>query len=191
MLEQITERLAASISDRLQRVIPLAELLVKGDLIMPAVYQSDGQFTTINQDNYAGLAYFRQDGNVSGQKVETRGCNNVHEFEYPVRLVACVQKKVLAKDDAYSNDALALLLIKDMAGAGNALRTDLQARKTEIRFRGYSTNQKDILTEEYSGLTIYAIPFQYALVGIDLVVTIEISTDCMENICKNYCYAND
>lgn len=189
MLEQITERLSASIEDRLQRVIPFAEQLTSGDNVAPAVYVGSGQYTTINPDNYAGLAYFRQYNEVTAQKIEARGCNNVHQFEYPIRLVACVNKSILAKDDSYSNDSLALLLIKDLAASGGALMNDLGARRTEVRVSRFSTSQKDILSQEYSGLRIYAIPYEYALVSIDLTITIEASTDCIETICKNYCYA--
>lgn len=194
MIEQIVNRLSLSIEDKTEKTIPLAKQLSNSDgKVFPAIYIGKGQYSEISIDNFAGLSYFRLAGKTQIQEVEQAGrpMNDLYRYQYTLRLVCTVQNSVIGKDDAFSSDALALLLVKNLNECNTKLKQDLSARSAIVTCVSYDTNVKDILSEEYQGIERLknSLPYNYSLVAIDLSIDIIISSDCINNICKPYCYA--
>ena len=192
MLKQITQRLSSAIEGITQRVVPLATQRTTSDgKTFPAIYSGKGQYSEISPDNYAGLSYFRINGKtrISDFTELKRSCDEIKQYEYPIRLVACIKNELTGTDDGFTSDALALTLIKELNGLDGSLKQDLSANFTSVKCVSYDTDVKDILTEEYKGIDRLknSIPYEYSLVAIDIEVQVVISTNCIELLCKTYC----
>lgn len=192
MLRQISERLSASVAGITQKVIPLATQRNTSDgKTFPAIYQGKGQYSEISADNYAGLCYFRINGKtrISDYSELKRACDDVKQYEYQLRLVACIKNELTGVDDSYSSDALALSFIKLLNGTDGNLKQDLNANFVSVKCLSYDTDVKDILNEEYRGIERLknSIPYEYSLIAIDINVEVIISSSCIELLCKSYC----
>lgn len=192
MLKQLTQRLSSAIEGITQRVVPLATQRTTSDgKTFPAIYSGNGQYSEISPDNYAGLSYFRINGRtrISDFTELKRACDEIKQYDYPIRLVACIKNELTGTDDGFTSDALALTLIKELNGLDGSLKQDLSANFTSVKCVSYDTDVKDILTEEYKGMDRLknSIPYEYSLIAIDIEVQVIISTDCIELLCKTYC----
>jgi len=192
MLKQITQRLSSAIEGITQKVVPLATQRTTSDgKTFPAIYSGKGQYSEISPDNYAGLSYFRINGRtrISDFTELKRACEEIKQYDYPIRLVACIKNELTGTDDGFTSDALALTIIKALNGLDGSLKQDLSANFTSVKCVSYDTDVKDILTEEYKGIDRLknSIPYEYSLVAIDIEVQVVISTNCIELLCKTYC----
>jgi len=192
MLKQITQRLSSAIEGITQKVVPLATQRTTSDgKTFPAIYSGKGQYSEISPDNYAGLSYFRINGRtrISDFTELKRACEEIKQYDYPIRLVACIKNELTGTDDGFTSDALALTLIKALNGLDGSLKQDLSANFTSVKCVSYDTDVKDILTEEYKGIDRLknSIPYEYSLIAIDIEVQVVISTNCIELLCKTYC----
>ena len=192
MLKQITQRLSSAIEGITQRVVPLATQRTTSDgKIFPAIYSGKGQYSEISPDNYAGLSYFRINGKtrISDFTELKRACEEIKQYDYPIRLVACIKNELTGTDDGFTSDALALTIIKALNGLDGSLKQDLSANFTSVKCVSYDTDVKDILSEEYKGIDRLknSIPYEYSLIAIDIEVQVVISTNCIELLCKTYC----
>ncbi len=189
MLSTIINRLSTAISTRLQQNYGLAKILYQGKKSFPAKYVGQGQYKPIEIDNWAGMNYFRLNGDIASSNEEVRAsCGKAIKLIYPIRLIACVKKSVLGKDDAFSSETLSLLLIKDIKSI-TELPSDLSAMRASIEVSRFSTDDKEILSREYSGIELLknGINYEYCLVAIDMDIEILINADCIELTCKEYC----
>ena len=192
MLKQITQRLSSAIEAITQRVVPLATQRTTSDgKTFPAIYSGKGQYSEISPDNYAGLSYFRINGKtrISDFTELKRACDEIKQYDYPIRLVACIKNELTGTDDGFTSDALALTLIKALNGLDGSLKQDLSANFVSVKCVSYDTDVKDILSEEYKGIDRLknSIPYEYSLIAIDIEVQVVISTNCIELLCKTYC----
>ena len=192
MLKQITQRLSSAIEGITQKVVPLATQRTTSDgKTFPAIYSGKGQYSEISPDNYAGLSYFRINGRtrISDFTELKRACEEIKQYDYPIRLVACIKNELTGTDDGFTSDALALTIIKALNGLDGSLKQDLSANFTSVKCVSYDTDVKDILTEEYKGIDRLknSIPYEYSLVAIDIEVQVIIGTECIELLCKTYC----
>jgi len=192
MLKQITQRLSSAIEGITQKVVPLATQRTTSDgKTFPAIYSGKGQYSEISPDNYAGLSYFRINGRtrISDFTELKRACEEIKQYDYPIRLVACIKNELTGTDDGFTSDALALTIIKALNGLDGSLKQDLSANFTSVKCVSYDTDVKDILTEEYKGIDRLknSIPYEYSLIAIDIEVQVVISTNCIELLCKTYC----
>ena len=192
MLKQITQRLSSAIEEITQKVVPLATQRTTSDgKTFPAIYSGKGQYSEISPDNYAGLSYFRINGKtrISDFTELKRACEEIKQYDYPIRLVACIKNELTGTDDGFTSDALALTLIKELNGLDGSLKQDLSANFTSVKCVSYDTDVKDILSEEYKGIDRLknSIPYEYSLIAIDIEVQVVISTNCIELLCKTYC----
>lgn len=192
MLKQITQRLSSAIEVITQKVVPLATQRTTSDgKTFPAIYSGKGQYSEISPDNYAGLSYFRINGKtrISDFTELKRACEEIKQYDYPIRLVACIKNELTGTDDGFTSDALALTLIKELNGLDGSLKQDLSANFVSVKCVSYDTDVKDILSEEYKGIDRLknSIPYEYSLVAIDIEVQVVISTNCIELLCKTYC----
>ena len=192
MLKQITQSLSSAIEGITQKVVPLATQRTTSDgKTFPAIYSGKGQYSEISPDNYAGLSYFRINGRtrISDFTELKRACEEIKQYDYPIRLVACIKNELTGTDDGFTSDALALTIIKALNGLDGSLKQDLSANFTSVKCVSYDTDVKDILTEEYKGIDRLknSIPYEYSLIAIDIEVQVVISTNCIELLCKTYC----
>jgi len=192
MLKQITQHLSSAIEGITQKVVPLATQRTTSDgKTFPAIYSGKGQYSEISPDNYAGLSYFRINGRtrISDFTELKRACEEIKQYDYPIRLVACIKNELTGTDDGFTSDALALTIIKALNGLDGSLKQDLSANFTSVKCVSYDTDVKDILSEEYKGIDRLknSIPYEYSLIAIDIEVQVVISTNCIELLCKTYC----
>jgi len=192
MLKQITQRLSSAIEGITQKVVPLATQRNTSDgKTFPAIYSGKGQYSEISPDNYAGLSYFRINGKtrISDFTELKRACEDIKQYEYTLRLVTCIKNELTGTEDAFTSDALALSLIKELNGLDGNLKQDLSANFVNVKCVSYDTDVKDILIEEYKGIERLknSIPYEYSLIAIDIEVQVVISTECIELLCKTYC----
>lgn len=196
MLQYIIEQLAANVSTKVERAIPLAtqRFTADGQKMFPAIYAGNGQYKEISIDNFAGLTYFRTNGKVqiSEANNEKRPMQDLQRMNYPLRLVCAVKNSVIGKDDEFSPELLALSFIKDLTTGAGSLKNTLNANYVSIQPESYDTDVKDILSEEYAGIERLkvSVPYSYSLIAINLSVEIIISASCINLICNPLCNAS-
>lgn len=192
MLRTIAERISSQISGITQKVIPLAKQLTNSDgKTFPAIYKGQGQYSEISPDNYAGLCYIRQIAptTISENTEFKRAMNDVSDYRYNLRLVACIKNSVFGSDDSFTSDVVALSLVKLINDSDFSLKADLNANFASVKAVSYNTDVKNILTKEYSGIDRLknSVPYDFTLIAIDIEVIVTISSNCIELLCKSYC----
>lgn len=189
MLEKIIVKLHSKIADRFDQFYPLVELIeVSEDKVLPKQYVSDGQYKAINFDNFAGVGYFRIKEPVTIEESESPTPKPVHDFKYSLRLVGCIKKSVIGRDDPYSCDTLCLTLTKDLEAANRFIMQEVSARRGSVEVTSYQTVASEVVKEEFSGVENFkSVPFDYCLVSLDITVTINTTKECINNNCQSYC----
>lgn len=189
MLEKIIIKLYSKIADRFDKFYQLVEQIeVSEDKFLPKQYKSDGQYEPINFDNFAGVGYFRIKEPVEISEAESQTPKAVYDFKYSLRLVACVKKTIIGRDDPYSCDTLCLTLIKDLESANRNIMYDLAARRGTVEVTGYQTDAKEIVKQEFSGVENFkSVPYEYCLISLDINIIINTTKECINNYCQSYC----
>lgn len=188
MLEIITDILYSKANGYFERLIPLVEKVHADDKSFPKEYIGNGNYKAIDVDHFAGLGYFRQTSDVTISDLENRGrpMDDLKRYQYNIRLVGCVKKNVIGSDNAYASDMLGVLLAKQLQETNGSIRSLLGARNVSISARSIKTDHKDILSDEFTGILGKGIPLTYSLIAIDIEISIEITTDCINTICGSY-----
>ena len=65
MLEYIIDDLYAKCQSYFDRLIPIAEIVHSGEKSFPKEYVSNGNYRNIDPDNFAGVGYFRINGEIN------------------------------------------------------------------------------------------------------------------------------
>lgn len=196
MLERITDYLVGKISESnyFQKIYPFVEIVNKDNASYPAQYTSKGQYEHVsNFDNYSGMAYFRMTGKQRINRAQSNDmigmCDTKLEITIPLRLVACVQKSTLTKDDAFTDERISRTLISHLLTDGGPLKDELQATSLKIFPESVTYSNQDILNEEYSGLeNMKQINYNFSYHAIDFNVVIEIKESCLSTECTEQYY---
>lgn len=196
MLDRITDYLKGKLSESnyFQKIYPLVEIVSKQDTSYPAYYTGKGQHEQVtNFDNYNGLAYFRLAGKQRINKASSNDlmgiCDTKLEMTFPLRLVACVPKSSLSKDDAFTDERISRTLISHLLTDGGPLKDELRATLLKIFPESVSFSNQDILNEEYSGLeNMKQINYNFSYHAIDFNVVIEIKESCLTDECLEEYY---
>lgn len=190
MLEIIICYLIAKLkpTNYFETLFPLAELIRtsgKSDAFRPVVYLANGQAKDISvYDHFNGVCYFRETGKETSEEINKGNCRTELQIQHPLRLVGCVPKSKLTKDDNYSDDRIANSLRKVLTENGGLLKNYLKANSLSISVSSISKNHREILSEEYPGTEFKDINLNYSLVAIDFNVTVAIYADCIESECN-------
>lgn len=192
MLEQIICFLITQLgaSNYFEKIIPLVELVAKDKGYRPAEYVGKGQFQEISHfDHYNGLAYFRQAGSERVIKIEPKegevGCQTFLQIEYPLRLVACIPKAKLSKDDAFTDDRIATTISKMITGENGLINGQIKAFYTSVIPSDVISRNKDVLAQEYEGDQLKDINYAFAYLAVDFIVTVQIKASCIQGECDN------
>lgn len=196
MLSRISEHLHAAIESTgyFEAIYPMAELISKDDVVYPALYCENGEYKSVNNfDNYNGLAYVRMNGKQRFRDVTERrdwpGCDPDVEMEFPLRLIACVPKKKLSKDDALTDERVSRTLIAAITATGGQIKQSLKASHYASFPESVDMDSKSILREEYRNMPkMQDINYNFCYCAIDFTVTIIIKASCITAECDEAYY---
>lgn len=169
-----------------EKQFELVEQVVKqtrdGNVFIPAQYCSFGQFEDVNDfDNYNGISYWRKNGDVSFVDADEDSfvsCSNLMDVNIPLKLIAIIPRTKLKTDDAYSDERTATRIIKTLSGKNSALKTSLNAQWVDIIPNSYTTDNKQILNEEYNGIDIQ-IRHEFVYLSVNITIDIRINKKCI------------
>lgn len=191
MLEIIIDNIYSRTADKFDKLYGLAELVkTREDKFEPKIYAGGGQYLPIDWDHFAGVGYFRLNGDVSISKssFETRNCTQYYDVVYPIKLIGCIKKSILGKDDSFSGEVVCMTLFRDIAQSNGDLCAVTKSVFSDIEITGYSTDVNKILGDEFQGLARKSIvPLDYCLVSLDIRVSVTINQDCIQFYCSSYC----
>lgn len=198
MLDRITDYLTGKIleTEYFDKVFPFVEIVTKQDASYPAQYCGKGQYQQVNNfDNYNGLAYFRMTGKERYSRasqndlMDMASCEDKFEITFPLRLVACVPKSKLSKDDAFTDERISRTLISYLVTNGGALKDDLKATSVKIFPDTVTFQNQEILNEEYSGIEkMKDINYNFSYHAIDFSVIVEVKESCLTEECLEAYY---
>lgn len=193
MLEAIICYLIAKLNQTnyFEQSFALASLARKSsneDALRPVIYTGKGQLKDITvYDHRNGVSYFRLSGKENSEEInndEMVPCRTELQIIHPLRLIACVPKSKLSKDDAFSDDRVANSLRKVLTENAGPLKNALKANSVSFSVTSINTNHREILGEEYPGADIKEINFNYSLAAIEFNATVKIYSDCIESECN-------
>lgn len=187
MVNNIVTYLNAQLSllDYFEKSHCLSELITKGEETFPAEYIEKGNFQNIELDNSNGVSYWRKSGDITTEEVENAvGCERLLDYVLPLRLVAAVPKIKLSEDDAYSADRIGKTIIKQLEQNARDLRSQIKARNIIIHVDSYSTDNAQIISDEYGGGS-REVKYDMAYLALEVTVTITITKACLLAECDD------
>lgn len=188
MIPVIVNNLGAKITATkiYSRVICFAEMTIDGEgKMQPKAYLSTGQFQNVSDfDNTAGVAYFRKNGKIGFQRItdgETQrtSCDEMLQLNIPLRFVGMVAKNLFT-DDAFTDDRIALSVIKALEEKHAAIITELEARSVSIEVLDYDTDSINILSEEYKGIERKDFNYNMSYIAVNFQAVVLISKECFD-----------
>lgn len=188
MIPVIVNNLGAKITATkiYSRVICFAEMTIDGEgKMQPKAYLSTGQLQNVSDfDNVAGVAYFRKNGKVGFQRItdaETQrtSCEEILQLNIPLRFVGMVAKNLFT-DDAFTDDRIALDIIKTLEEKHAAIITELDARQVSIEVIDYDTDSINILSEEYKGIERKDFNYNMSYIAVNFQAVVLISKECFD-----------
>lgn len=152
----------------------------------PVQYTTKGQYDDVTIfDNKSGVAYFRLTGkpNISTPIKNQVPCNDELKFDFPIRLVGCVQKSKLSKDDAFSEERLSIALIQQLTVRHSELTKELSAKEVTFIPTNINLDGASIASDEYRNKGITDINYNYAYIAIDFTASVTIRINCITPEC--------
>lgn len=169
------------------RVICFAEMSIDGEgKMQPKAYTGAGQLQNVSDfDNVAGVAYFRKNGKINMQRsTDTENmitsCDEMLQLTIPLRFVGMVPKKLFT-DDSFTDDRIALQIIKALEEKHAAIISELDARSVSIEVLEYDTDSISILSEEYRGIERKDFNYNMSYIAINFQAVVLISKECFED----------
>lgn len=195
MIETIIESLNSKLSalDYWEKQYCLTELFKSADgITRPMLYDTSGQLiNTNNFDHWNGMLYWRKNGDVASvidnEKKMSGSCSWI-KFSFPLKIVSIIPKKKLSKDDAYSDDRVALAIIKTLTGPDTVLKSELKAAFATVKPEKYITDNSAILSAEYDGINITDIRYNFSYVSVEIEVEVLIDSRCIPDECDSPTY---
>jgi hypothetical protein len=169
------------------KVICFAEMSIDGEgKVQPKAYTSAGQLQNVSDfDNAAGVCYFRKNGKIQMQRstdenTTRTACEEMLLLTIPLRFVGMVPKKLFT-DDAFTDDRIALQIIKALEEKHAAIISQLQARTVSIEVLDYDTDSINILSEEYKGIERKDFNYNMSYIAVNFQANILLSKECFDN----------
>lgn len=155
------------------QVYGLCEIKENAQGVAMPVFYSSGKFYPV-KINKNGMAYMRTTSGVSISPVDSRrACDPMQEFTANIRIIAMAKRATFPGDDAVSAHRLAATIVKALTFTNGSLRTESNAAKLVSRASLYTTDSRQIKSEEFAGLATKDFNFDdiFAAVDIDLSIT--------------------
>lgn len=172
------------------RVICFAEMSIDGEgKMQPKAYTGAGQLQNVSDfDNATGLCYFRKNGKISmarstDENTTRTACEEMLTLNIPLRFVGMVPKKIFT-DDAFTDDRIALDIIKTLEEKHASVISQLQARAVSIEVLEYDTDSINILSEEYKGIDRKDFNYNMSYIAVNFQVSILMSKECFDSCIK-------
>lgn len=169
------------------RVICFAEMSIDGEgKMQPKAYTGTGQLQNVSDfDAAAGVCYFRKNGKISMERstdenTTRTACEEMLRLNIPLRFVGMVPKKLFT-DDAFTDDRIALGIIKTLEEKHAAIISELDARSVSIEVLEYDTDSINILNEEYKGIERKDFNYNMSYIAVNFQAVILISKECFDS----------
>jgi hypothetical protein len=106
-------------------------------------------------------------------------CEEMLRLNIPLRFVGMVPKKLFT-DDSFTDDRIALDIIKALEEKHAAIISELDARTVSIEVLDYDTDSINILNEEYKGIDRKDFNYNMSYIAINFQAVILISKECFD-----------
>jgi len=136
--------------------------------------------------NGLGLAYIRKVGNVTMTRLPSMVSNKPwYRYTVPLRVFALTKRSTFPSDNSYSADRLAATLIRQLTFRNrNDVLTQLGASAIESAASLYSTDSRQLITEELQGVSnIDFNTFRDIICAVNLNVVVDTYNDCIIEPC--------
>lgn len=167
-------------------VICFAEMSIDGEgKVQPKAYTSNGQLQNVSDfDNIAGVCYFRKNGKIQMERISNdnlarTACDYLLQLNIPLRFVGMVPKKLFT-DDAFTDDRIALQIIKILEEKHSSIIIELDARSVSIEVSEYDTDSINIAREEYQGIERKDMNYNMSYIAINFQANVLISKECFD-----------
>jgi len=152
--------------------------------VQPVFY--DGTSHTAVVFGRLGTAYIRKVGDVSMQRLPSMVSGKPwYRYTVPLRVFALSKRSTFPSDDTYSADRLAATLIRNLTFRNRAdVLTTLGAAAIESAATLYSTNSRQLISEELSGVTnIDFNTFRDIVCAVNINAVVDTYNDCIIEPC--------
>lgn len=157
--------------------------------ISPNEYISNGEYDSINFDEYDGVSYWRLRDEITSERTETvkyvAGAKNNIETTVPLRLVFSIRKSKLTVDDAYSFDRIRQTILKQLTIDDGILTTTLGADRVRIDQVGSISNPKALWDEETESTGTFEPKYDVVFGAVDIDVVITSKYRCLPAECDD------
>lgn len=189
MLDKIVDKLGANIAATkiYGKVICFAEMSIDGEgKKQPKAYDTDGQLKNVSDfDNENGLCYFRKTAKVRASRISSdkmlTACEEALDITFPLRFVGMVNKNKFEKDDAFTDDRIAIQILNLLQAKHSDINAILNARDISITVKEYETDSIKILADEYVKIERKDFDYAKSYIAIDFDVVVTITSECFED----------
>ena len=166
----------------------ITELVTKNDKTFPGEWcQDKGGYTSVSEiDKYDGVSYWRIDGDIDTENVESEiRVNSDIIRTYPLRLVCIVRRNLLgANNTAYAYDKLSASVQKVFKDKQVAVRKEINAKGVTIEFGSVTHSVSTISEEEFAGVD-QPITSDYVAVSMEIEIGIRLTKNCISDFCDS------
>lgn len=186
MLAEVLIRLASGLDTGLFGVVyPQVRMITtmseSGTRTFPGYNISTGQYRHVLEDSTGGVLYHRISGDITAagrDAVRTTSCGNESAIvlEYPVRQVAFLPREQMQCSDMYSDEQLAMWLIK------TTMETSLSGNKynAQIALKSISLNPVSVLANEYTDYReMVDINYEWTYIALEWNIKIGTNLECL------------
>lgn len=190
IIDQINTQLEAT--NYFEKQFTLCDIVYNADgSSRPAEYCEGGSFNEVsNFTDYNGMCYLRRNGKTRMSVIERPDIPNVCgndliEMTFPLMLVAFVPKEKSSVDNNYTDDEIALTIMKQLNGTNFDIKKIVKAKYAEINVLGWETDNNVILNAEYNPPPMLDMDYSYSYLSMELEVRLIIRQSCIIVECFN------
>ena len=190
IIDQLNTQLATT--NYFEKQFTLCDIVYNADgSSRPAEYCEGGSYNEVsNFTDYNGMSYIRRNGKTR-MAIITRAdipnvCgNDLIEITFPLILIAFVPKEKSSVDNNYTDDEIALTIMKELNGTNFPLKKTLKAKFVEINVQGWEVDNNTILNAEYNPPPLLDMDYSYSYLSMELDVHLFIRQSCIVTECFN------
>ena len=190
IIDQLNTQLEAT--NYFEKQFTLCDIVYNADgSSRPAEYCEGGSFNEVsNFTDYNGMSYIRRNGktrmNVIDRADIPQKCgDDLLEMTFPLMLVAFVPKEKSSVDNNYTDDEIALTIMKELNGTNFIIKKAVKAKYAEVNVLGWETDNNVILNQEYNPAPIFDMDYGYSYLSMELEVKLIIRQSCIVVECFN------
>lgn len=189
MLDKIIDSLNTDLNSLgyFNKLYCLCEKIKQGDKQYPAMVKGKSEWVQVSAfDKQNGTCYWRKRGNVIINDSEVQAIPNqlFIDINYPLYLIACVNKKKLNNISPYTDEKLAIDIYKILTTNSNStLRASISALRASVKVLEYNTIGHEVYEQEYDGVNDIDINYEFSYVSFNIDVVVTIKQTCLETVC--------